>query len=84
MGEIEKCPDCGDTITKIRPCRECGYYDDNSLDELRARIKELEETIEFARNYSGFEARACPLCTYENGKFIKRCRMHEDMDKKTI
>jgi len=38
--------------------------------------KELEESLELARNYKGFEARACPLCEYKNGKFIKYCSMH--------
>ena len=45
-------------------------------DELLTQIKELEESLELARNYKGIEARPCPLCEYKNGKFIKSCSMH--------
>jgi len=44
-----------------------------------ARIAELEETLQFAAKYKGYEARACPLCKYEHGKFIEHCQMHKDM-----
>jgi hypothetical protein len=51
----------------------------NDYEADRARIQELEETLAFAAQYKGIEARACPLCKYENGKFIEACQMHKDM-----
>lgn len=48
---------------------------------LNSTIAELRETLAFAAQYTGFEGRACPLCQYENGKFIEMCQMHKDMDK---
>ena len=46
---------------------------------LRTRLAAVEESLEFARNYSGIEGRPCPLCTYEDGVFIKSCQMHADL-----
>ncbi len=43
------------------------------------KIDELEERLEKARTYSGTEGWPCPLCTYENGKFIKHCQMHQQI-----
>lgn len=48
--------------------------------ELTAERDFARDALRFARGYKGIEARACPLCTYINGVFIKYCRMHEDMD----
>lgn len=49
--------------------------------ELIAANAELQETLEFAASYKGIEGRPCPLCTYDDGVFIKSCQMHTDMDK---
>lgn len=58
-----------------------------ALDEqpaaLTKRVADLEETLAFAAQYKGIEARACPLCHYENGVFVDRCQMHKDMDALT-
>lgn len=48
-------------------------------DMYEAHIAALTETLEFASTYKGYEARACPLCRYEHGKFIESCQMHKDM-----
>jgi len=50
---------------------------------LTKRVADLEETLAFAAQYKGIEARACPLCHYENGVFVDRCQMHKDMDALT-
>lgn len=44
------------------------------------KVNELTETLKFAAQYRGVEGRGCPLCTYDNGRFIKLCQMHEDME----
>lgn len=48
---------------------------------LRTENEELRDKLNLARAYRGLEARACPLCTYENGKFIKACSMHEQIEE---
>ena len=57
-------------------CEHGYYFKKNCPVCNEARIKELEESLELARNYKGIEARPCPLCEYKNGKFIKSCSMH--------
>ena len=42
-----------------------------------------EQQIKRAREYKGIEAWACPLCVYKNGKFIKSCNMHKQIDSLT-
>lgn len=53
-------------------------------DELTDTINELRETLAFAAQYKGIEARGCPLCRYEDGKFIEACQMHKDMDAQRL
>lgn len=53
--------------------------DANTIATQAARIEALEEKLQFAAQYKGYEARACPLCKYERGKFIEHCQMHKDM-----
>lgn len=72
--------------TSIDECVEA-WNKQPQIDALTQRIAtlaadnaRLRETLAFAAQYKGFEARACPLCTYENGKFVERCQMHTDMD----
>lgn len=49
----------------------------------RLNIEALREDLHFAAVQTGVEARACPLCTYENGKFIKHCSLHEQIHEAT-
>lgn len=51
------------------------------LAESRQHEEALESTLHFAASYTGIEGRACPLCKYENGKFIERCQMHKEVDE---
>ena len=46
------------------------------------RIADLERQLERARTYTGNESYPCPLCTYEDGKFIEPCEMHDQIDRK--
>ena len=53
-------------------------------DELVSRIRELREQnlqlqddLHFAATQSMFSARACPLCNYDEGQFLRRCALHE-------
>lgn len=50
-----------------------------SLKQLIDEREQLKETIERARTYKGIEIYACPLCTFENGRFIARCEMHRQI-----
>jgi hypothetical protein len=52
-----------------------------SLAMLVAEIKRLRETIEFARTQTGYEARMCPLCHYENGVLIGPCSLHAEIKR---
>lgn len=51
----------------------------NTIATQAAQVAKLEETLQFASTYRGYEARPCPLCKYKNGKFIEHCQMHKDM-----
>lgn len=50
------------------------------VDRLMSRgIEDMKHEIEILRagyDASGFEGPACPGCVYEDGKFIRRCRLH--------
>ncbi|MCH7604968.1 hypothetical protein IID24_03200 [Patescibacteria group bacterium] len=47
------------------------------------KAKNVSEPILFLRNeYSELGARGCPACHYDDGKFIKRCKLHEIIDAK--
>lgn len=37
---------------------------------------DLNEQFNRAKTYTGFEAYACPLCEYKDGKLIKLCSLH--------
>jgi len=50
-------------------------------DYVRARAEIAEDAIAFAREYTGFEARPCPLCVYKEGVFQRRCSLHEQIDE---
>jgi len=46
-----------------------------AADALAAAARDLER----ARTYTGLEGWACPLCTYEAGKFIALCGPHRQL-----
>lgn len=46
---------------------------------LEEQLAECQQTIERARTYTGFEAYACPLCEYKEGKFVKYCQPHRQL-----
>ena len=47
-------------------------------DAEKQRADRAEATIAKARAASVNDSAPCPLCTYENGRFVKACRPHED------
>ena len=50
--------------------------------ELRARLEQAQETIVYMRDgYSPFGARGCAICLYENGKFIRWCKLHKQLEE---
>lgn len=68
------------------------YYLQNSTDPeldrgklehfIALELKKFEEPLLFLRNeYTEFGGRACPACEYDNGRFIKRCKLHYQIDK---
>lgn len=54
------------------------------LTELEAENERLQAQLRHAATYTGIEGYACPLCLYENGKFIQRCEMHRQMDEMQV
>ena len=42
---------------------------------------ELKKQLEDIRTYKSVMGRPCPLCEYQNGKFIKACNYHEEMKR---
>lgn len=52
------------------------------VESARDEVKNYKEAIMFLRNdYSPVSARGCPACEYVNGKFIKHCKLHEEIKK---
>lgn len=47
----------------------------------RLLIEYYQGQLHRAATYIGIEGYSCPLCTYENGVFIKNCSMHEQIEK---
>lgn len=48
-------------------------------DALKAERNDLADRLAFARDsYSHVGARGCPICVYENGVFIRLCKIHEE------
>lgn len=51
--------------------------DEQTIDRLGADNARLSEVIDFMRNhYSPIGARACALCVYEEGRFVRPCGLH--------
>ena len=44
-------------------------------------FKLLKQQLERAKTYVGVEGYHCPLCEYKNGKFVKSCQMHADIEQ---
>lgn len=42
-------------------------------ERLEKQVALLTDQMQLARTYTGLEGYGCPLCTYENGVFIKSC-----------
>jgi hypothetical protein len=53
----------------------------DTLRSLQDENAKLRGTLEFMRNYTGFEARACAFCVYAEGKFVRYCRLHEEQQR---
>jgi hypothetical protein len=60
-----------DNLACVQP--DTGYIDCYDT------IDDRDKQIELARTYKGIEAQACPLCEYREGKFIKSCEMHKQI-----
>ena len=59
---------------------------DAELEEIKAlfqikdlKIERLKQELERAATYSGVQG-SCPLCVYKNGKFIKFCELHSQIE----
>jgi hypothetical protein len=40
-----------------------------------------QEKLTYLRNeWSPFSARPCPACVYDNGRYIRACKLHEHLD----
>ena len=40
-----------------------------------------KDLIHHLHTWTPYSARACPMCIYDNGKFISRCQPHQEIDK---
>ena len=69
-----------DAADKLEHLLDMESYWKNENRHLKDQLAELKEDLEFMRGYTGFEAKPCVLCTYEEGVFKKACRMHSDID----
>lgn len=47
----------------------------------KERSQRLKDSLDYARDQTLFSSRACPLCTYRGGIFIKRCNLHAEIDE---
>ncbi len=54
-------------------------YGKVEYDTLRAELANAKKTIERAASYIGVEGYGCPLCKYDNGRFVALCSMHEQL-----
>lgn len=48
---------------------------------IKKDIDFFQQQLERAKTYTGLESYPCPLCTYENGKFIKFCALHQRINE---
>lgn len=63
------------SLSRREESARIAYYTD--LPAALARIEEQDEAIDYMRNHwTPVSARACPLCEYKDGVFIKACRLH--------
>jgi hypothetical protein len=82
MGEIGRCEaDLVRQLTQRAEAAEKQYQFEYQRAEQLSRCAEAAEAaLTRAREYTGLEAWACPLCTYENGKYIKPCSLHAQLE----
>ena len=53
-----------------------------ALSELLDSLDNAEDKLEFIRDeISPLSARPCPACVYDDGEFIRRCKLHEQLDE---
>jgi hypothetical protein len=56
--------------------------DGKSVGKIIEERDALADQLAFIRDeWSPSGARACPACVYDNGKFIRRCKIHEEYDR---
>jgi len=79
---------CEDKLTKSQQILTVGQdlltsadaimrRDSETIDQLSAENARLSEIIDFMQNhYSPLGGRACALCVYEDGRFIRSCAIH--------
>lgn len=54
----------------------------DELHLLRSEMKDTQDAIEFLRDgWSEFGARPCPACLYVDGKFIRSCKLHQEIER---
>ena len=71
---------CGYDQCKVSDCSHTSLHED--AEERVAEIRRLREDLLFIRDkWDLYGARGCPACVYENGKFIRLCKIHEWAEK---
>ena len=55
------------------------YDEDAKIKQLQAELANAKKTIERAASCIGVEGYGCPLCKYDNGRFVALCSMHEQL-----
>ena len=72
------------TPDEVRMALQNPYKNKELMDKMNrviAILDEKDEPILFLRDeYSEVGGRGCPACHYEDGKFIKLCRLHAEID----
>lgn len=48
---------------------------------LATQLAKLEHIESYFRNWNPFTSRGCPLCMYDEGKFIEECQFHAQVNK---
>ena len=50
---------------------------------LELQLAQVTKILSLAREYTGLELQACPLCVYKEGKFISYCTPHAQLAQVT-
>lgn len=51
----------------------------NETEDLQFVITELQTELERTKNYGEFDSSPCPLCEFKEGKIVKLCSMHSQI-----